>query len=68
MDSDSMSEEMSGHPLLAYLTFILPALLLAVALLAGANILYIIAILTLLGVVFVLFFLPIESDNGTSGP
>jgi hypothetical protein len=62
-----MSEEMSSHPLLTYLTFILPAILLVIALIVGAGIGYIIAILTLLGIVFILFFLPIETDNGSSG-
>jgi len=63
-----MSEEMSNHPILTYLTFLLPAILLVVALIMGAGVGYIIVILSLLGVAFILFFLPIETDDGSSGP
>lgn len=65
---DTMSEEMSSHPILTYLTFLLPVILLAVALVVGASVGYVIVILSLLGVAFILFFLPVETDDGSSGP
>jgi hypothetical protein len=62
-----MAERLTAHPILTYLTFVLPVLLMIVALAVNANIFVIIVILAWLGVAFVLLLLPIESDtNSTS--
>lgn len=61
-----MAEKLTDHPMLAYLIFVIPMVLLAIALLFSANILVIIAITAWLGVAFVILFLPVASDNGSS--
>ncbi len=61
-----MAERLSEHPMLAYLIFVVPMALLAIALLFNANVLVLIAITAWLGVAFIILFLPVASDNGTS--
>lgn len=61
-----MSERLLEHPMLVYLTFVLPILLLAVAIAVNANVFLIILDLAWLGVSFMILFLPIASDNGSS--
>jgi hypothetical protein len=61
-----MAEKLGEHPLLTYVTFVLPILLLAIAMVVGANVFLIIAIMAWLGVAMIILFLPIESDNGSS--
>lgn len=60
-----MSERMLEHPMLVYLTFVLPILLLAVAIAVNASVFLIILDLAWLGVSFMILFLPIASDNGS---
>jgi hypothetical protein len=61
-----MAEKLSEHPILAYLIFVVPMVLLALALLAKANVMLLILITAWLGVAFVILFLPVASDNGSS--
>ncbi len=61
-----MADKFGRHPLLIYLTFVLPIVLLAIGLLVNANIFLIIITLVWLGVSFVILFLPIETDNSSS--
>ncbi|OGS52680.1 MAG: hypothetical protein A3K75_05985 [Euryarchaeota archaeon RBG_13_61_15] len=62
-----MPEKLTEHPILAYITFGLPLILLALAMVFNANVLMIIAILAWLGVAFLVLYLPMSSDNGSSG-
>ena len=57
-----MAEKFTEHPLLLYLTFVLPILLLALGIIVKANVFILIVISAWLGVAFVLLFLPVESD------
>jgi hypothetical protein len=61
-----MAEKLREHPILTYVTFVLPILLLAIAAYVQANVFLIIIILVWLGVAMMMLFLPIESDNGSS--
>ena len=61
-----MAEKLREHPILTYVTFVLPILLLVIAAYMKANVFLIIAILAWLGVAMMILFLPIESDNGSS--
>lgn len=62
-----MAERLSEHPYLAYLTFVLPAALLALGILLDANLLFIMFAAAWLGISFVILYIPIASDNGSSG-
>lgn len=61
-----MAERFAGHALLTYMTFVLPIVLLGIALLVRANVFLIIIAMAWLGVAFIVLFLPIESDDGSS--
>lgn len=61
-----MAEKLREHPILTYVTFLLPILLLAIAMIVEANVFLIIMILVWLGVAMMMLFLPIESDDGSS--
>lgn len=61
-----MSEKMSEHPILAYLTFILPAMLFCLGILFKANVFLIIVTAAWMGVAFMVIFLPMASDDGSS--
>jgi len=61
-----MAEKLREHPILTYVTFVLPVLLLVIAVYAKANVFLIVTILAWLGVAMMMLFLPIESDNGSS--
>ena len=62
-----MAEKLTDHPILVYLTFVLPMLLLALGVIFHASSFQIIVITAWLGVALVVLFLPIASDNGSSG-
>jgi hypothetical protein len=62
-----MAEKLTDHPILLYLTFVLPMLLLVLGIVFHASSFQIIAIMAWLGVAIVILFLPIASDNGSSG-
>jgi hypothetical protein len=61
-----MTEKMSEHPILAYITFVLPAILLCMGVVFGANVFLLIVTAAWLGVAFMVIFLPMSSDNGSS--
>lgn len=60
-----MAEELKKHPLLTYITFVLPMALLAIGVAIGANVFLMIVTIAWLGVAFMVLFLPIEADNGS---
>jgi hypothetical protein len=62
-----MAEKLTDHPILLYLTFVLPMLLLALGMIFNASSFQIIVLLAWLGVAIIVILLPITSDNGTSG-
>jgi uncharacterized MnhB-related membrane protein len=62
-----MAENLTDHPILLYLTFVLPMLLLALGVVFHASSFQIIVLMAWLGVAIVVLFLPIASDNGSSG-
>jgi len=57
-----MAERFTDHPLLLYLTFILPMALLALGIIFKANVFLLIIVSAWLGVSLMLLFLPIETD------
>lgn len=61
-----MAERLLEHPLLVYLTFVLPIVLLALGIAANASVFLIMLDLAWLGISFMILFLPIASDNGSS--
>ena len=61
-----MAEKLREHPILTYVTFVLPVLLLMVALAVKANVFLVVLILTWLGLAMMMLFLPIESDDSSS--
>ena len=61
-----MAEKISEHPMLTYLTFALPIVLMAIAIVFSMNVLVLIAVTAWLGVAFVILFLPVASDDGSS--
>ncbi len=61
-----MAERLRDHPLLVYLTFVLPIALLIIGMLVKANVLLLIAIAAWLGVSFIVLFLPVAPDEGES--
>jgi hypothetical protein len=62
-----MAEKLTDHPILLYLTFVLPMLLLALGIIFHASSFQIIVLMAWLGVAIIVLFLPIASDNGSSG-
>lgn len=58
-----MAEGMSGHPIIAYLTFVLPMALLALGIVVGASILLIVLDILWLGVAFGVLYLPLAGDE-----
>ena len=61
-----MPERLSEHPILAYLTFVMPMLLLLLGIVFSANVVMLIIVAAWLGVALVILFLPVSSDNGSS--
>lgn len=61
-----MPEKMSEHPIIAYVTFVLPLILLLLGILFSASVFLLIAVCAWLGVAFFVFFLPMASDDGSS--
>ncbi|MGQ9587969.1 MAG: hypothetical protein ACUVT7_06280 [Thermoplasmata archaeon] len=60
-----MSEKMLEHPILVYLTFVLPMLLLVLGIVFNASVILMILVLAWLGVALVILFLPIASDDSS---
>lgn len=63
----SMALKPTEHPLLVYLTFVLPAVLLVLGLMLSVSVFLLILVIAWLGAAFVILYLPVESDNGSSG-
>jgi hypothetical protein len=61
-----MAEKLSEHPVIIYLTFVVPIVLLFLGILFHASLFQIIVLLAWIGVAFVILFLPVSSDNGSS--
>ena len=62
-----MAEELKKHPMLTYLTFVLPMALLAIGAAISANVFLMILTIVWVGVAFMILFLPIEAENGSTG-
>ena len=62
-----MAEKLSEHPILLYLTTVLPMLLLVLGMISHASVFQLMVLVAWLGVAIVVLFLPIASDNGSSG-
>lgn len=60
-----MAEKIFDHPALAYLTFVLPVILLALGALFRANVLLIIIAIVWLGVAMAILYLPLAKDDGS---
>jgi uncharacterized MnhB-related membrane protein len=58
-----MAEKLTEHPILLYLIFIMPIVLLALGVIFNASVILLIIAASLMGVALILFFLPIESDT-----
>ena len=57
-----MAEKFTEHPILLYLTFVMPMILLALGIIFNANVFLLIVATAGVGVAMILLFLPIESD------
>lgn len=60
-----MAEGTSGHPILTYLTFVVPAMLLVLAVVFDASVFFMIMTILWLGVAFGVLYLPLVGDNGS---
>jgi len=58
-----MAEKLTEHPILLYLIFVMPMLLLALGIIFKANVFLLIVAAAWMGVALVLLFLPVESDT-----
>ena len=61
-----MAERLSEHPILMYMTFVMPLAFLFMAIVFSASLFLIMVLLAWLGIAFVVLFLPIASDDGSS--
>lgn len=61
-----MAERLSEHPVLMYVTFVMPLVLLILGMVFNASLFLMMVLLAWLGIAFVVLFIPIESDNGSS--
>jgi hypothetical protein len=59
----SIAGRISEHPVLSYMTFVLPMLLLLLGIVFKANVFLIILTLAWLGVAFLVLYLPMAEDN-----
>lgn len=60
-----MAEGLTKHPILAYFTFVLPAILLVLEIMVGANVFVLALTLLWFGVAFGVLYLPLAGDNGS---
>ena len=61
-----MAEKLSDHPILLYVTFVLPLLLLLLGAIFNASVFLLIVLAAWIGIAMFVLFLPIASDNGSS--
>lgn len=64
--ADTMSSVLKEHPLIIYMSLILPALLLGAVILLGASLFLIMVILVWIGISFIILVLPVTTDSGSS--
>lgn len=60
-----MAEGLSGHPILTYFIFVLPAILLVLEIMLDANVFLISMTVLWFGVAFGILYLPLAGDNGS---
>jgi hypothetical protein len=58
-----MTDRLTQHPIILYLTFVMPMLLLALGIIYKANVFLLILAATSVGLALVLLYLPVESDT-----
>jgi len=61
-----MSSVLKEHPLIIYISLILPALLLGASVLLEASLFLIMVILVWIGISFIILVLPVTTDSGSS--
>ncbi|HEX7391650.1 MAG TPA: hypothetical protein VF374_01690 [Thermoplasmata archaeon] len=61
-----MSSVLKEHPLIIYMSLILPALLLGATILLDASLFLIMVILVWIGISFIILVLPVTTDSGSS--
>ncbi len=61
-----MSEKLKGHPVILYLAFVLPVLMLICAAILGASVFVFLVITAWIGVSLMVLVLPVANDNGMS--
>ena len=61
-----MAERILEHPILTYVTFVLPAILLVLGIIFGANVFLMIVTIAWLASAFVVIYLPLSQDDGSS--
>jgi len=61
-----MDTKLTEHPLVIYLTFVMPLILLIIGIIVNAGIFPLLILLAWIGTAFVVLFLPMASDNGSS--
>jgi len=66
MGFDRMSEKLRGHPVILYLAFVLPVLMLICAAILGASVFVFLVIMAWIGVSLMVLVLPVSIDNGMS--
>ncbi|OGS52382.1 MAG: hypothetical protein A3K75_03310 [Euryarchaeota archaeon RBG_13_61_15] len=64
--ADTMSSVLKEHPLIIYMSLILPALLLGATILLEASLFLIMVILVWIGISFIILVLPVTTDSGSS--
>jgi len=64
--ADTMSSVLKEHPLIIYMSLILPALLLGATILLDASLFLIMVILVWIGISFIILVLPVTTDSGSS--
>jgi hypothetical protein len=61
-----MADKILDYPILSYITFALPAVLLLLGIIFSANVFLMILTISWLGIAFMILFLPLASDDGTN--
>lgn len=60
-----MAEGISGHPIIAYLTFVVPIVLLVLGIVFDASVFLLIMTILWLGLAFAVLYLPLASDDAS---
>ena len=59
-----MSFRIREHPLVFYVTFVLPGILLLIGIVTNINVLFLLLCTVWFGVSFLILYLPVETENG----